>query len=214
MIPIIVRADDAGSCPEANRAIAQCIEAGVVQCVSVMAIGGFLGDAVQHLAHRTTVEFGLHFALNAEWEAFAWRPVSAPDAVPSLVNEDGYLRPLPSDVEAHGMCVEEAITEARAQLAAVRGAGFHVTYLDEHCGISSVSEELEDALAAFATSEGLLYEKHCATLPVSYAHTGYKPAVPPQQQDVTGLPSLWVTHPGVAEPEREDDAFSPARRCR
>lgn len=191
MTPLIVRADDAGSCPEANRAIAGCADAGVVQCVSVMAICADLKDAGRLLAHRTDVEFGLHFALNAEWEKFAWRPVSAPDVVPSLVDADGFLRPSATDIKAHGFAVGEALAEARAQLRAVRNAGFAPTYLDEHCYVAWISEELQEGLAELARQEGLLYTRHCATLP-------YESGVSPDSTDP--IPRLWVTHPGVDVP--------------
>ncbi|MBC8143919.1 MAG: ChbG/HpnK family deacetylase [Armatimonadetes bacterium] len=200
-LPLIVRADDAGSCPEANRAIAACADAGVLQCVSVMAICPDLPNAARLLAHRTNIEFGLHFALNSEWEQFRWRPVSAPDTVASLVGADGFLRPMPADLLEHGFVVEEALAEARAQLQAVRDAGFAPTYLDEHCGVSWISKELEDGLAELSQQEGLLYVKHCPTMPVSYDSTDYTTDVSPEEQDLTGAtPCLWVTHPGLNEP--------------
>ena len=198
MTPLIVRADDAGSCPEANRAIAECVDAGVVQCISVMAIGGFLADAAERLAHRTEVEFGFHFALNAEWEVFAWRPVSAPESVPSLVDTRGELHPMPADIKAHGIAITEAMTEARAQLAALRRAGFAPTYLDEHCGVSGISKDLRDALAAFAQSEGLFYTTRFPTVPVSFADAEGIAAAPPASTNTATR--LWVTHPGIAEP--------------
>ena len=201
MVPIIVRADDAGSAPEANRGIAECADAGVVKNVSVMAVCPWLADAAERLAHRTDIEFGFHFALNAEWDAVPWRPVLDPAQVPSLVTDAGTFLPMPGDLHERGFAVSEAVAEAEAQLQAIRAAGFSVSYLDEHCGVSWISESLETALADLAGREGLLYVKHCAMLPASYDLRYEYAETSPATIDETGAtPLLWVTHPGIDEP--------------
>lgn len=154
-IRLVTRADDAGSCVEANIGIAACCDAGVVRCVSVMAVGPAIEDAAERLAHRTDIAFGLHVSLNAEWEQVTWGPILPPAQVPTLVKEDGRFLPWPADLKARGFAVDEAIAEVGAQLARLRALGFSIRYLDEHCHVSWGSPELAAALEAFGAREGI-----------------------------------------------------------
>lgn len=76
-------------------------------------------------------DYGLHLALNSEWEPYRWGPVSPRALVPSLVGEDGYFPPLTSDVVAHAKA-EDVERELRAQIEKARAAGIKVTHLDAH----------------------------------------------------------------------------------
>lgn len=76
-------------------------------------------------------DYGLHLALNSEWELYRWGPVSPRDALPSLVDPSGYFPPLTSDVVAHAK-PEEVERELRAQIEKARAAGIAVTHLDAH----------------------------------------------------------------------------------
>ncbi len=161
-IRLVSRADDGGSVAEANLGVSQCVEAGTVRNVSLMATGWALSEAVWHLrrdtlASRPEVAVGLHVCLNAEWEGCPFRPVLPPETVPSLVTATGDFLPMPGDLKARGFSVDEAMAEVAAQCAALRKSGFVLSYLDEHCGVGWISDELVVRLAAFAKAEGLIY---------------------------------------------------------
>ncbi|MBC7805589.1 MAG: ChbG/HpnK family deacetylase, partial [Akkermansiaceae bacterium] len=161
-IRLVVRADDAGSVAEANWGVRQCVEAGTVRNVSLMATGWALSEAAWHLcretlAPRADVAVGLHVCLNAEWEGCPFRPVLPPDRVPSLVTDAGHFLPMPGDLKARGFSVDEAMAEVAAQCAQLRKSGFVLSYLDEHCGVGWISDELTARLAAFCQSQGLIY---------------------------------------------------------
>ena len=205
MTPIVIRADDAASCSEANRAIAACADAGSVRCVSVMATGPALAEAASLLAHRNDIEIGLHVTLTSEWEKVKWGPILPPDGVPSLVDANGAFLPMPDDLRERGFSVDEALQEVAAQLTRLRDVGFRPTYLDEHCLVSWISEELDDALHSFAVSEGLLPVKWLALKPASYqVRYGYEPTEGVEEGITRGVPGfdglIWVTHPGWDEP--------------
>jgi predicted glycoside hydrolase/deacetylase ChbG (UPF0249 family) len=68
--------------------------------------------------------------LNSEWTGFRWGPVSRGD-VTSLVDRDGYLPLLETDVVASGRPAEIE-RELRAQVDRARDAGVRLTHLDSH----------------------------------------------------------------------------------
>jgi predicted glycoside hydrolase/deacetylase ChbG (UPF0249 family) len=76
-------------------------------------------------------DYGLHLALNSEWDTYRWGPVAPRDTVPSLVDKDGYFPPLTADVVAHAK-TDEIERELRAQIEKARSAGIVVTHLDAH----------------------------------------------------------------------------------
>ncbi|MBC8134907.1 MAG: ChbG/HpnK family deacetylase [Fibrella sp.] len=161
-IRLVVRADDAGSVAEANWGVRQCVEAGTVRNVSLMATGFAADEAGWHLARETLadrpgVAVGLHVCLNAEWERCPFRPVLPPEKVPTLVTDAGHFLPMPGDLKARGFSVDEAMAEVAAQCELLRKKGFALSYLDEHCGVGWISEAFVEKLAAFAESEGLIY---------------------------------------------------------
>ena len=76
-------------------------------------------------------DYGLHLALNSEWESYRWGPVSPRATVPSLLDASGYFPPLTADVVAHAK-PEEVERELRAQIEKARAAGIVITHLDAH----------------------------------------------------------------------------------
>ena len=196
MIRLVIRADDAASCPESNRGIAACVDAGTVRCVSVMAPCAYVAEAATLLAGRTDCELGLHVTLNAEWETVRWKPVSPAAHVPSLIGTEGYFLPLPGDLKTRGFVVDEAMAEVAAQLSRLRSAGLNPVYMDEHCYAGWISPELVAALEAFAGREGLL------------PATRRLPGLPGDGNDyaarVRAAPPgdyVLVTHPAMHEPD-------------
>ncbi|MGH9522869.1 MAG: polysaccharide deacetylase family protein [Terriglobales bacterium] len=99
-------------------------------------------------------DYGLHLALNSEWEAYRWGPVSARAAVPSLLDKDGYFPPLTSDVVTHAK-PEEVERELRAQIKKARAAGVPVTHLDAHMETLWASPMLMDIYKRVGREYGL-----------------------------------------------------------
>jgi predicted glycoside hydrolase/deacetylase ChbG (UPF0249 family) len=207
-IRLIVRGDDAGSCPSANRAIREACGAGVLRNVSVMASGPAFTEAARLLAGLgNDICLGLHVTLNAEWDGPKWGPVLPPERVPSLVDANGNFLPTPRDLLRRGFSVDEAVAEAEAQLARARAAGLPIAYLYEHMGVGAAQPGLRARLADLARREGLV-DAH----PIPFL-----PDAPPDDPTADDLPArigarlraaavavaldtgafVLVTHPGI-----------------
>lgn len=153
---ILFRGDDAGSCPEANAAILQLLEAEAVRNVSVMACGPALDAFARRFVSRKGVSIGLHITLNSEWTTPKWGPVLPASSVPSLVDGEDYFLRTPQDSLNRGARLEEMTAEIKAQLQRLRSIGLDPQYVDEHMTVSWPRPELRQWIGDFARTEGLL----------------------------------------------------------
>lgn len=207
-IRFIVRADDAGSCRSANRAVARCLAAGVVRNASVMFAGPSAAEIAEDLRGTPDFDLGLHVTLNAEWSDVKWGPVAPIDQVRSLVDENGHFLPTPHDLHKRGFSLDEAVVEVAAQLRRARTLGLRVTYLDEHMGVGWV-HGLGGRLAEFARREGLLVVGGVPGLPRDPGTGGG--ALESLRRRLSAAPPgacLSVYHPGADAPDMR--AFSHA----
>lgn len=167
MKQILFRADDAGSSHSANRAIKECVRAGVVKNVSFMVPGPAFEAAVELLASAKGIDRGLHVTLNSEWDRVKWGPVTDPKLVPSLVAEQGAFTSSPTVLHAKGFDPDEAMREIESQLEYARQCGLEPDYLDEHMGVAwiGLSERLHD----FARRESMVYRPGIEGVTFSHA---------------------------------------------
>lgn len=129
----IVHADDIGMCHAANEGAFEALRAGPVTCGSIMVpCPWFRGAAVRARAHPE-LDLGIHLTLNSEWSDYRWGPVAGRRAVPSLLDDEGYL-PRTSLETAQRARPEEVEIELRAQVEMALEAGIDVTHLDSHMG--------------------------------------------------------------------------------
>ena len=157
-IRLVTRADDAGSNRTANEAIRECLDAGFLKNVSVMAVGKAVEHAAELLAGREDACFGLHTALNAEWDQVRWGPVLPPQEVPSLVDDAGMLLPTTRALKERGPSEGEVMAEVQAQLDRLRSLGFDIRYADMHMGWGWVlGDGFGRRFDAWCEREGLLY---------------------------------------------------------
>jgi len=78
-------------------------------------------------------DLGIHMALNSEWTSFRWGPVSGRDKVPSLLDTQGYLPLLETQVAQQDKPAEVE-TELHAQIDLARSMGIPLSHLDTHMG--------------------------------------------------------------------------------
>jgi chitin disaccharide deacetylase len=160
MLTLYPRADDAGSSRAANLAIAECVKAGTIKNVSVMAAPAACEHATEVLKNLDKdhdVCFGMHVTLTSEWDAIKWGAVSKASEVTSLLEPSGYF---PAESERHvgRLKIAEALKECKAQLHKLRDLGLNISYLDEHMGVAYYHmPELHQALIDFAKDEGLYH---------------------------------------------------------
>jgi chitin disaccharide deacetylase len=130
---LIIHADDAGLSHGVNVATAEAIETGSVSSFSVMAPSPWLPEIAALCRDNPHWDVGVHLALTSEWQGYRWLPVAGADAVPSLLDDDGYMhRDVPA--VARDADAAEAEAELRAQIERVLALGIDITHLDTHMG--------------------------------------------------------------------------------
>ena len=127
---LIVNADDFGLCEAVNRGVIEAFDHGVVTSASLLPTGDAFDQAAE-LAHSyPALDLGVHLSLTQT------APVSPPDRVPSLVDEQGRFLPTWSAFLARylrgAIRKQEVETEMRAQIEKLSRAGLTVSHLDSH----------------------------------------------------------------------------------
>jgi len=166
-IRLITRADDAGSARSADRAILEAIDCGIVRNVSLMAVGPSIEHAAALLAGREDVCFGLHATLNAEWSDVRWGPLTASNAVPSLVEKESGLFPhSPHFFAENPPKPEEMMRELQAQLDRLRKLGFDIRYADTHMVFEWAVPAFVEPFERWCEREGIRpYRRYSRSLP-------------------------------------------------
>ncbi len=129
----VVHADDIGMCHSANEGAFEALENGPATCGSVMVPCPWFAEAAAWIRERPGLDIGVHLTLNAEWAHYRWGPVAGRSAVPSLLDDEGFLPRTVPEVHANAR-PEEVEVELRAQIDAALEAGIDVTHLDSHMG--------------------------------------------------------------------------------
>ena len=127
---VIVNADDFGLCEAVNRGVIEAFDHGVVTSASILPSGKAFEQAVAQARSRPRLDLGVHLALTQT------RPVSPPEAVPSLVNDRGEFAPTwPAFVSRYlrgAVRKSDLEAELRAQMTRAREAGLTPSHLDSH----------------------------------------------------------------------------------
>lgn len=130
----VVHADDIGMCHAANEGAFEALEQGVVTCGSIMVPCPWFPEAAARArANPGAYDLGVHLTLNSEWSHYRWGPVAGRRAVPSLLDDEGYL-PRTSVEVAQRAKPAEVELELRTQIETALAAGVDVTHLDAHMG--------------------------------------------------------------------------------
>jgi predicted glycoside hydrolase/deacetylase ChbG (UPF0249 family) len=129
----LVHADDIGLCHAANQGAFEALERGPATCGSLMVPCPWFREAVEHARAHPELDLGIHLTLNAEFPHYRWGPLAGRSAVPSLLDEQGYLASTSLET-AQRAKPEEVETELRTQIEHALAAGIDVTHLDSHMG--------------------------------------------------------------------------------
>lgn len=151
---LILHADDFGMSHSVNRAIIEALEHGWVTSASIMVPCPWFAEVAQWAKAHPAADLGIHLVLNSEWTTLRWGPLSGRDAVPSLVDSQGYL-PLETDVVSRRAKPEEVERELRAQIDFARAAGVNITHLDSHMAALFQTEPLYGVYHNLGKSYGL-----------------------------------------------------------
>ena len=149
---LMIHADDAGMSLASNNAIIETVEAGTVTSFATMFPCGWVPQINNWLKDNPDFCAGVHLTFTSEWTPYKWGPVAGRDAVPGLVNEDGWMYHHVSDVVANAT-PDEIETEIRAQIALARKMGHPVTHLDSHMGTLFASMQFFERYMKVAIEE-------------------------------------------------------------
>lgn len=140
---LVLHADDLGMSRSVNRATFEALEKGWITSASILVPCPWFPDVARWARAHPDADLGIHLALNSEWTAMRWGPLSGAAAVPSLVDTDGYL-PLVETTVAERAKPAEVDRELRAQIDRARAAGVRLSHLDSHMGALFGSPALFD----------------------------------------------------------------------
>jgi len=130
---IILHADDAGMCDEANIATAQLLINKEIQSAAVMVPCPKADEFIEWALEHPETDVGLHLTLNSEWKTHRWGPVSDPAQVPGLIDPEGMLWHTVPEVLTNAT-VDEVEAEIRAQIDKAIDMGYQPGHIDTHMG--------------------------------------------------------------------------------
>lgn len=140
---LVIHADDLGMSHAVNRATFEALEHHWITSSSILVPCPWFAEVAAWARAHADADLGIHLAVNSEWTTFRWGPISGREAVPSLLDKDGYLALEEDEVVAHAK-PSEVEHELRAQIEFAKKAGVHVTHLDSHMATLFHSQPLFD----------------------------------------------------------------------
>lgn len=153
---LIINNDDFGIHHAINTAIIHSIEHGIASSCSLMAPCPSAPQAMDLLRQRPEIPFGIHLTLVCDTPHYRWGPLTAKDAVPSLLDETGELFTPDRIPELLAQArLDEVERESRAQIDAIVNAGLKPTHLDWHCLADGGRDDILDLTLALAHEYGL-----------------------------------------------------------
>jgi predicted glycoside hydrolase/deacetylase ChbG (UPF0249 family) len=201
---LLIRCDDVGMSHTVNMAVRDLIATGLPFSTSVMVACPWYLEAVEILKANPQIGVGIHLTLNSEWQNYKWGPVAGASAVPSLVDENGYLFASEADFKAANVDLGEVRLELRAQIDRALAAGLRIDYLDYHMLTAVSTPELRAIVEELAAEYGVGLSRYFGETSVSIwaaapeeklsSLLGHMRSIQP------GL-SLLVIHLGMETPE-------------
>lgn len=130
---LIINADDFGMCHAVNEAIIGALTAGVVRSTSLMVPCPGTLQATRFLADPPHIPFAVHLTAISDSTHNRWKPVTAREKIPSLVDKAGYFYDFDHMGEFLAQVkLDQMEMEFRTQIEIVLAAGLHPTHLDWH----------------------------------------------------------------------------------
>jgi len=152
---LLIRSDDAGMSHSVNMALQRLMDTGLPVSVSVMFACPWYQETVEILKRHPAVAVGIHLTLNSEWKNYRWGPVTGREAVPTLVDADGYFFQSADALYRNHPDLREIEKELRAQIARALRSGVKIDYVDYHMGTATRYPEFREVTERLAREHGL-----------------------------------------------------------
>lgn len=171
---LMIRTDDLGMSHSVNMGLKKLLDTGYPVSVSVMFACPWYPEAVEILKQYDNTSVGIHLTLNSEWKHYRWGPVTGREAVPSLVDENGFFFHSASTLYENNPKRSEVEKELRAQIERALDSGLQIDYVDYHMGTATgdpmfrnVTEKLakEYGLGLWGYFPGERYDSHYRARP-------------------------------------------------
>jgi predicted glycoside hydrolase/deacetylase ChbG (UPF0249 family) len=146
---LILNADDFGMCHDQNEGVMTGLKNGLFTSSTILVTCPWFEEAAEFARANSDADLGVHLTLTAEWDTYKWGPVSPRYAVPSLVDQRGYLWQTVPQVYEHAR-LDQAEAELRAQIEKALAAGIDVTHLDSHMGTLQLRADYHEIYARLA----------------------------------------------------------------
>lgn len=139
---LMLRLDDIGMCHAVNMAMQKMADTKMPFSASVQFACPWYQEAVEILKKNPQISVGVHLTLTSEWKNYRWGPITGREAVPSLVDKDGYFYQSTGAFAKSGYKLDDAEKELSAQIERAQVSGLKITYIDPHMGIALSTPEL------------------------------------------------------------------------
>jgi predicted glycoside hydrolase/deacetylase ChbG (UPF0249 family) len=146
---LILNADDFGMCHDQNEGVIRGLKEGLFTSSTILVTCPWFEEAAEFARNNPDADLGVHLTLTAEWDRYKWGPVLGPRAVPSLVDERGYLWQTVAQVYEHAR-LDQAEAELREQIEKAFAAGIDATHLDSHMGTLQLRADYHEIYARLA----------------------------------------------------------------
>jgi len=154
-VALIIRTDDAGMSHSVNMALQRLLDSGLPVSVSVMFACPWYQETVEILRRHPEVAVGIHLTLNSEWKHYRWGPVVGREAVPTLVDADGYFFQSADALYKNHPDLGQVEKELRAQIERALRSGLKIDYVDFHMGTAVRYPEFRELTERLAREFGL-----------------------------------------------------------
>lgn len=207
-VEVLIRCDDIGMCHAVNVAIKEVLDSGIPVSTSVMFACPWYQEAVEMLQGYKNVSVGIHLTLNAEWKNYRWGPVAGSNAVPTLVDKDGFFFPSRATLFANNPTLDDVERELLAQIERALRTGLKIDYVDYHMGAAVNTPELRAIVETLAREYKLGISRYFGETDVE----GWYAAPIESKKDTLlqrtrtiegGAPRLFVFHIGLETPEMD-----------
>jgi predicted glycoside hydrolase/deacetylase ChbG (UPF0249 family) len=146
---LILNADDFGMCHDQKEGVIRGLKEGLFTSSTILVTCPWFEEAAEFARNNPDADLGVHLTLTAEWDRYKWGPVSRRHAVPSLVDERGYLWQTVAQVYEHAR-LDQAEAELRVQIEKAFAAGIDATHLDSHMGTLQLRADYHEIYARLA----------------------------------------------------------------
>jgi predicted glycoside hydrolase/deacetylase ChbG (UPF0249 family) len=152
---LIIRTDDIGMSHSVDMAMQKLIATGLPVSVTVMFACPWYQEAVEMLRSHPNVSVGVHLVLNSEWRNYRWGPVTGREAVPTLVDSNGYFFPSAEALYRNHPDPTQVEKELRAQIERALHTGLKIDFMDPHMGTALDDPTMREIVERLAGEYGL-----------------------------------------------------------